>query len=100
MAVPPGAYAGGAEVEGTVRARDQHGGIGAIRLFQNGKLVPVDRQTRGQKQKTAITRIYRVALVARTNQFTAIAANDQQIDGEAAQARITASGRCQTSMLS
>ena len=92
VAVPPGPYAGGAKVEVTVRARDQGGGIGAIRLFQNGKLVPADRQTGGQKQKTRITRIYQAALVAGTNQFMAVAANHQQIDGEPGQARITASG--------
>ncbi len=92
VAVPPGSYAGGAEVEVTVRARDQGGGVSAIRLFQNGKLVPADRQTGEQRQKTTITRTYRIALVAGANQFAAVAANQQQIDGESGKAQIIASG--------
>jgi hypothetical protein len=86
ISAPAGAYAAGAQVDVTVTAQNQGGGIDAIRLFQNGKLVPPDRQTGERRDGSSVARTYRIALVSGSNRLTAVAANQQQIDGEAARA--------------
>jgi hypothetical protein len=93
ISAPPGSYAAGGEVDVTVTAQDQGGGVGTIRLFQNGKLVPSERQTGERREGSSVIRSYRLALVSGSNRLTAVAANQQQIDGEAARAEVAASGR-------
>jgi hypothetical protein len=93
ISAPAGSYAPGAQVDVTVTAQDQGGGIGTIRLFHNGKLVPSDRQTGERREGSSVTRTYRLALVGGGNRLTAVAANQQQIDGEAARAEVAAAGR-------
>lgn len=93
ITTPPGPYAAGAEIAVTVTAIDKGGSIGTIRLFQNGKLVPTERQTGERKEQSNVIRTYRVALVAGKNVFSAYAANRQQIDGETAYAELTATGQ-------
>jgi hypothetical protein len=93
ISAPSGSYAAGTEVDVTVTAQDQGGGIGTIRLFQNGKLVAPERQTGERREASSVMRGYRLALVSGTNRLTAVAANQQQIDGEAARAEVAAAGR-------
>ena len=93
ISAPSGSYAAGSEVDVTVTAQDQGGGIATIRLFQNGKLVAPERQTGERRDGSSVVRSYRLALVAGGNRLTAVAANQQQIDGEAARAEVAAAGR-------
>lgn len=78
----------------TVTALDQGAGIGAVDLFQNGKLVPEDRRT-GESEapqngaKTAI-RTYSVPLAPGANRFEAVAGGLNHIEGEHATAELTA----------
>jgi hypothetical protein len=87
----PGA---GTSADVTVVAQDQGGGIGSISLFQNGKLVPSERQANEhsevQNGVTSTTRTYRVALAPGANHFEAVAAGTNKIEGEHATADLTA----------
>ena len=80
----------GGAADVTVTAQDQGGGIGSINLFQNGKLVPADRQTAESKQPqngiATTVRAYRVALASGANHFEAVAANTANLEGEHATA--------------
>lgn len=93
----PGPYSEGQEIELTVAAEDQGGGIAAPRLFDNGKLVPPEAlQTERRETQNGIARMirtYRVRLVAAANRFDAIAANQQRIDAVPARLDLVASGR-------
>jgi hypothetical protein len=99
IALPPrvtvAAQAGpGATADVTVVAQDQGGGIGAISLYQNGKLVPAERQTAERKEPqngtATTTRIYRVPLAAGANHFEAVAASVNKVEGEHATADMAA----------
>ncbi len=89
----PGPYNGGAEIQVTVQAEDLGVGIGTVRLYQNGKLVPTERQTGEQRGANTLTRSYRVALVAGSNRLEGIGTNPQQIDGEPGRLDLTATGQ-------
>jgi len=97
IALPPKvsvmAQPGPAGAEVSIVAEDQGGGIGSINLFQNGKLVPPDRQTGEHKAvqngAARTTRTYQVALAAGVNHFDAVAASTTQIEGEHATADLT-----------
>jgi hypothetical protein len=93
ISVPSGRYTGGSTVDVTVTARDQGGGVAAIRLFQNGKLVPEERRSAEQRQGTTVIGSYRVPLVAGNNHFEAVATNRQQIEGEPGRADVAAAGQ-------
>jgi WD40 repeat protein len=93
VSVPAAGYTGGSQADVTVSAQDQGGGIGAMRLFQNGKLVSTERQTSEQRQAATLVRSYRVTLVPGTNRFEAIATNQQQIESEPGRADVVASGQ-------
>jgi hypothetical protein len=97
LAASPGPYAEGQEIEVTVRAQDQGGGIAGLRLFDNGKLVPPEA-LQGERNETqngvaVVIRTYRLRLVAATNRLEAVAANQQRADAVPAQLDIAASGR-------
>lgn len=93
VSVPPATYTGGSTADVTVTAQDQGGGVAAIRLFQNGKLVPNERRTGEQRQGTTVIRSYRVPLVAGNNHFEAVANSRQQIEGEPGRADVAAAGQ-------
>jgi WD40 repeat protein len=90
IALPPKvsvtAQATGNSVVVTIVAQDQGGGIGAINLFQNGKLVSLQRQTDEHKEAQngvlSTIRTYRMPLAPGTNHFEAVAASLKQIEGE------------------
>jgi WD40 repeat protein len=93
VAVAPGSYSGGSLADVTVTAQDQGGGVGMLRLFHNGKLVPTERQTGERRDNQNVVRSYRVPLVAGGNRFEAVGSNQQQIDGEPGRADVTAAGQ-------
>ena len=97
IALPPKvtvtAQAGGNSAEVTIVAQDQGGGILSINLFQNGKLVPLQRKT-GERQEAqngtpSIIRTYRVTLAPGVNRFEAVAANLKQVEGEHATTEVS-----------
>ena len=90
---PSGSYAPGAQIDVTVTAEDQGGGVGAVRLFHNGKLVPFEHQTGERRAGASVIHTYRLTLVGGRNHFTAVGANQQQIDGEAARAEVAVAGQ-------
>jgi hypothetical protein len=90
IALPPkvavAAQTAGNSAEVTIVAQDQGGGISSISLFQNGKLVPLQRKT-GERQQAqngtpTMIRTYRVSLAPGVNRFEAVAANLKQVEGE------------------
>jgi WD40 repeat protein len=93
----PGPYAEGQEVEVTVTAEDQGGGIAALRLFDNGKLVAPEalesERNATQNGAAAVIRTYRLRLIAASNRLDAIAANQQRIDAAPTRLEIVASGQ-------
>ena len=99
IALPPKvtvtAQAGPGNAEVTVVAQDQGGGIASISLFQNGKLVPSNRQTGERKEVqngvNATIRTYRVPLAPGVNHFEAVAADLKQVEGEHATADVSSS---------
>src|SRR6185437_13166603 len=96
IAAPPGSYPAGATVEITVTARDEGGGIGAVKLYQNGKLLPreaVVRENTSTQNRVAVkTTIYRATLAAGANHFEGLAASQTDIDGVAATLDIAVGG--------
>jgi WD40 repeat protein len=98
IALPPkvtvSAQAGADNTEVTVVAQDQGGGIGSINLFQNGKLVPISRQTNEHKEVqngvASTIRTYGVPLAAGVNHFEAVAASLKQVEGEHATTDLSA----------
>ncbi len=96
IAAPPGAYAAGAAVEVTVTAQDQGGGIGEVRLFQNGKLLSRDaviREDNTTQNRIAVrTTVFRATLAAGANHLEGSASSQAQIDGVAAVLDIVAGG--------
>jgi len=97
IALPPKAavsvQAVGNSVVVTIVAQDQGGGIGAISLFQNGKLVSLQRQTDEHKETQngvlSMIRTYRMPLAAGVNHFEAVATSLKQIEGEHATAEVS-----------
>lgn len=96
IALSPGPYLAGQTVVVTVTTEDRQGGIGEVRLFQNGKLVPRESITaeRNETRNNVPTRetVYRVQLVAGATRFEALAGSDQRIDGAPTFADVTATG--------
>jgi WD40 repeat protein len=88
-----GPYNGGSEILVTAVAQDQGGGIGELRLYQNGKLVPAERRTGEQRTQNSLTQTYRVALVAGPNRFEGIGTNPEKIDGEPGRLDLAAAGQ-------
>jgi uncharacterized caspase-like protein len=97
IALPPKvtvtAQPGASTADVTIVVQDQGGGIATISLFQNGKLVPPERQTGEHKEvqngvPTTI-RTYRVRLAAGLNHFEAVAASLKQVEGEHATADLS-----------
>jgi WD40 repeat protein len=97
IASSPGPYSEGQEVDVTVTAEDQGGGIAAPRLFDNGKLVPPEAlQSERRETQNGVARVirtYRIRLVAAANRLAAVAANQQRIDAVPARLDLVASGR-------
>ncbi|MFI4986808.1 MAG: caspase family protein [Alphaproteobacteria bacterium] len=85
VAVSPGPYQPAQSVEVTIASEDRGGGIGAVRLFHNGKLVPRDllasERTETRNNNSVRQSVYRVALVTGSNAFEVVAASEQGIDG-------------------
>jgi len=100
IALPPHvtvtAQTGPAGADVTIVAQDQGGGIGAISLFQNGKLVPAERKTGERKEApngvASTTVTYRVPLAAGGNHFEAVAASATNVEGEHATTDVAAGG--------
>lgn len=99
IALPPKvtvtAQAGsGSMAEVTVTALDQGAGVGAINLFQNGKLVPPERRTgenkSAQNGATATIRTYSVPVASGANRFEAVASGLNNIEGEHATTELAA----------
>ena len=97
IALPPKvtvvAQAAGNNAEVTIVAQDQGGGILSISLFQNGKLVPLQRKT-GERQEAqngtpSMIRTYRVLLAPGANRFEAVATNLKQVEGEHATTEVS-----------
>ena len=90
IALPPKvtvtAQGGPGNADVTIVAQDQGGGIASISLFQNGKLVPPNRQTGERKEAqngvNVTIRTYRVPLAPGINHFEAVAADPKQVEGE------------------
>ena len=82
-----------ANADVTVVAQDQGGGVASISLFQNGKLVPPERQLNERKEAqngvATTIRTYRLALAPGANRFEAVAAGTNKIEGEHATADLT-----------
>ncbi len=97
IALPPKvavtAQAAGNGVEVTIVAQDQGGGVASISLFQNGKLVPIQRQIGERKEAQngvpSTIRIYRVPLAPGVNHFEAVATSLKQVEGEHAIADVS-----------
>src|SRR5215469_1885210 len=96
VAAAPGAYAAGGAVELTVTAEDQGGGIGGVRLQQNGKLLPPEailRQSDETRNRVAVRIIvFRATLAAGANHFEAVATSQAAIDGVVAALDVAAPG--------
>jgi WD40 repeat protein len=77
-----GADAGQAEV--LIRITDNGGGIENIKLFHNGKNIPLDHQTLKLPSGKGESSTYRhvVNLVSGTNTFTAVASNKNKIESD------------------
>jgi WD40 repeat protein len=98
IALPPKvsvlAQAGPGNADVTIVAQDQGGGVAAISLFQNGKLVPSSRQTGERKEMqngiATTVRTYRVPLAPGANHFEAVAASLTQVEGEHATTDVSA----------
>lgn len=94
--VSPGPYQPGQTVEVTITSVDAGGGVGNVRLFLNGKLVPRERlvsehdDTRNNAKSHEA--VYRVPIIAGNNGFEAVAANEQGIDGMEATALVNTPG--------
>lgn len=91
------------EIDVTVTAEDQGGGIGEIRLYHNNKLVGAD--TRGiavtadagsQKQRTLP---FHIRLVQGQNELRAVAISLDRIEGKSSELRITFTGSQQQAVL-
>jgi hypothetical protein len=95
----PGPYASGGSVEVTVTAEDRGGGIGAVKLFQNGKLLPREAVVREEDQQrgtvAAHIAVFRTTLVAAANHFEGLGVSQAQVDGVPAPLDIAASGAAQ-----
>ncbi|HUI18115.1 MAG TPA: GLUG motif-containing protein, partial [Alphaproteobacteria bacterium] len=96
LALSPGPYKAGQEIEITVTATDRGGGIAAQHLFHNGKLVPPDRLVSdtldNPKDPKVRTSVYRSVLLAGANGFEAVSTSTQGVDGDAATAQIATVG--------
>jgi WD40 repeat protein len=94
--VSPGPYQPGQSVEVTITSVDVGGGVGNVRLFLNGKLVPRERLVSERDDKANNAKVheavYRVPLVTGNNGFEAVAANEQGIDGMEATALVPTPG--------
>lgn len=92
----PDAQSDREEIDVTVTAEDQGGGIGEVRLYHNDKLV--GSETRGvglvagagaQKQRTIP---FHIRLVQGENQLRAVAISTERIEGKSIELRITFQG--------
>ena len=96
MKVSPGPYQPGQSVEVTITSVDAGGGVGNVRLFLNGKLVPRERLVSERDDKANNAKVheavYRVPLITGNNGFEAVAADEQGIDGMEATALVPTPG--------
>jgi hypothetical protein len=96
IAASQGPYTAGATVDVTVTAQDEGGGIGAVKLFQNGKKLPPEAVFRSddQRRNNAAIRlvVFRVTLVAGANHFEGSSESQAQVGGVPAALDIAASG--------
>ena len=90
VGVPPvvtitsGGGAGAGQATVTVTATDQGGGVSAIRLFQNDKVVDDGHVTRDSGPGSNRTVAYGVTLAGGGNTFRAVAASVERIEGQSA----------------
>jgi len=96
LKLSPGPYQAGRSVEVTITSTDGGGGIGAVRLYVNGKLVPRERLVSEHDDKANNAKVhvavYRVPVVAGNNGLEAVAASEQGIDGMEATAVVATPG--------
>lgn len=96
MTAPPGPYQAGQPLDLTINATDRQGGIGEVRLYQNGKLVSRDAlqsENNGTSNGATVrTSIYRVQIAVGPNHFEALATNDQRVDGPPAALDVAVAG--------
>jgi len=94
LGTPQGRVGGRREVEVSVTATDQGGGIKTIDLFHNGKIVDPARKAgekRGEQERRAMLEVtYRVPIVAGQNRFLAVATSDEDLVGMASETTLTA----------
>lgn len=94
LGTPQGRVGGRREVEVSVTATDQGGGIKSIDLFHNGKVVDRARKTaekRGEQNRRETLEVtYRVPIVAGQNRFLAVATSDEDLVGMASETTLTA----------
>ncbi len=84
-----GAELAAEEVEVTVAATDQGGGVDEVRLYHDGKLV--SPETRGVK-KTGARRTFRVGLLAGINELKAVALSSERVESRPAVIKISLGG--------
>ena len=103
LALTPGPYRAGQEIEVTVTTADRGGGISSVHLFHNGKLVPPERLVSetldNPKDPKLRTSVYRTVLLAGANGFEAVGTSKQGVDGASATAVITAAGEAAAATL-
>ena len=96
LAAAPGAYQAGQSIDIQITATDRQGGIGAVRLYQNGKQVPreaVQSETNAVQNGAAVRNsTYRIQIVAGPNHLEALATSDQNVDGLPATLDIAGNG--------
>ncbi len=94
LGTPSGRIGGRREVEVSVTATDQGGGIKGIDLFHNGKIVDPLRkgsEKRGEKDRRAVLDVtYRVPIVAGQNRFLAVATSEEDLVGMASEVTLVA----------
>jgi len=85
----PGAAIQGDSVTVTVEATDQGGGVGDVRLFQNGSLVGGEQKKLIEvAEAKSLTRTFTLILAPGKNVLKALAANDERTDSAPAEIAI------------
>ena len=88
----PGRQFDSEALEVKVVAEDQGGGIGEVRLYQNGKLLP--RETAGKVTKDGSTQehLFRVRLVEGENRFKVVALSSDRVESSPMEITVTLRG--------
>ena len=93
----PGDTLAAPDVEVTVEAKDAGGGVGEIRLYQNGKVI--GGAERGIRVKSTVTTKYRIPLVDGENVLRAIAFSDDRTESRPFEVTVKRTGPAQQAAL-